>query len=87
LTIQINTDMRRGYSSKRAYRCRLKSKMMGWRQRLQTLYPSYEQWKHYSELYGLAQRLGFKSTKSAYNANPIIEGGLHNSDFQIAPQP
>jgi hypothetical protein len=77
--------MQRGYNSKRVYRCRLKSNMMGWRQRLQTLYSNYGQWKNYSDTYGLAKRLGFKSAKDAYDANPIIEGGLYDSDFQLAP--
>jgi hypothetical protein len=58
---------------------------MGSRYRLQTLYPTYNDWKRYSDIYNLAQRLGFNSAKDAYTKNPIIQGGTLPDDFQIAP--
>lgn len=79
--------MQRGYNSKRFYKVRLASGMIGWRYRLQTLYPSFAEFERYSDNYGLAQRLRGKSAIEVWNANPIVQGGLNVSDFQLAPQP
>ena len=77
--------MRRGYNSKRFYKVRLASGMLGQRYRLQTLYPSFADFKRYSDIYNLAQRLHGKSARQVWNKNPIVQGGLLVSDFQLAP--
>lgn len=77
--------MRRGYNSKRFYKVRLASGMLGQRYRLQTLYPNFQDFKRYSDIYNLAQRLKFRSAIKAWTANPIVQGGLLVSDFQLAP--
>lgn len=77
--------MRRGYNSKRFYKVRLASGMMGQRYRLQTLYDSFEEFKRYSDYYNLTQRLQGNSPIELWNANPIVQGGLNLSDFQLAP--
>ena len=77
--------MKRGYNSKRFYKVRLASGVIGWRYRLQTLYPNFEEWKHYSDIHNLAQILRGNSAIEVWNANPIVQGGLNLSDFQLAP--
>ena len=42
-----------------------------------------ELWESYSEEFGLAQRLGFKSAEEAWEANPTIQGSAHPNDFQV----
>lgn len=59
-----------------------KSGLRGWRCRLRENYASLNEWRHYSEAYGLADRLGFASPESAWAANPMIEGSVDPSDFR-----
>jgi hypothetical protein len=75
--------MKRGYNSKRFYKVRLASGALGWRYRLQTLYPTFEEFKRYSDIYDLAQRLRGNSAIEVWNANPIVQGGLNLSDFHL----
>lgn len=61
---------------------RCKSGLEGWRDRLQTVYDSYEEFVRYDALYGIAIRIGFKSTERAWNKNPLIEGSVNPSDLR-----
>lgn len=60
-----------------------KSGRKGWRCRLRENYASIQEWRHYSAIYGLADRLGFVSAASAWAANPVIEGSVEPGDFRI----
>jgi len=54
----------------------------GWRDRLRKVYSSLEEFVAYDELYGLAERLGFKSAELAWAANPLVEGSVEPSDYR-----
>ena len=75
--------MSAGYDSKRIYQVRCKSGLMGWRTRLQNNYKDYAEWQDYACAHNLAARLGYVHTRAAWDANPIVEGSVQPSDFQI----
>ena len=75
--------MKRGCESNRIYRVRCDSGVMGWRYRLRFIYNGFPEWEHFSELYNLASRLGFKSARSAWKHNPIVEGSVEPSDYRL----
>jgi hypothetical protein len=55
-----------------------------WKARLQDNYENrFDIWEKYDETYGLAERLGFKSAKEAWDANPIIQGSVDPKDFKV----
>lgn len=58
------------------------SGMTGWQERLQKNYGTFECWKAYAEIYGLAERLGFKTVEGAWKANPTIQGSVHPGDYR-----
>ena len=60
------------------------SGLTGYQRRLRKSYTDLEEWKSYSQTYGLAERLGFDTAEEAWEANPIIEGSTNPSDFRIA---
>lgn len=68
--------------SKRTYRVKCKSGLMGWHSRLHTQYTNFLEFEKYSELVGLPQRLGYVSPEEAWKANPIIEGSVEPSDYR-----
>ena len=51
--------------------------------KLQDNYENYEEFESYSEIYGLAQRLGFEGPKDAWDANPKIQWSTDPNDFKI----
>lgn len=59
-----------------------KSGVMGWRNRLRKNYASFEEFEAYDATYNLAARLGYKSAKTAWRYNPMIEGSVNPSDFR-----
>ena len=63
-------------------RVRCKSGIEGWQCSLRKNYDSFSQFKYYSEMYGLHLRLGYKSAKNAWRANPLIQGSVIPSDFR-----
>ena len=72
--------------------CVCKSGLTGWRMRLRDIYKehtspeaAYDEWEHYSVTYGLAQRLGYRTARGAWNDNPIIEGSTIPTDYRISP--
>jgi hypothetical protein len=68
---------------KRAVKC--KSGVTGWQARLQSNYHrSFKTFERYCEMYGLHSRLGFKSARRAWNANPIIQGSVVPDDFCVS---
>jgi hypothetical protein len=73
---------KQGYNSRRTYRVRCRSGITGWRTRLRNNYENFKEWRSYSETWGLAERLGYRSDAAAWQANPIIEGSNHDGDFR-----
>jgi hypothetical protein len=57
-----------------------------WRGRLRDEYASYDEWCRYSDMYGLAGRLGFPSNKAAWEANPTVEGSANPADYRLVPE-
>lgn len=70
------------HNTKRVYRVRCKSGLMGWRTRLRNNYNNDGHWIYQSDMWGLCERLGFKSPEAAWEANPVIEGSVNPSDFR-----
>jgi len=76
------------YSTRRIYRVRCQSNLIGYRTRLQNNYKNFKEWESYSSAYGLAKRLGFNdeiqpfAAMKAWKANPVIEGSINPSDFR-----
>ena len=64
---------------------RCKSGMMGSQGRLRSGYCAYEEFEYYSDMYGLARRLGFKTACQAWKADPVIQWSVEPSDFRLAP--
>jgi hypothetical protein len=58
------------------------SGIKGWRERLQKVYASCDEFIHYSELYSLHIRLGFHTPEEAWTANPLIEGSVIHTDYR-----
>jgi len=54
-----------------------------WQDRLQNNYSSLAEWLDYSELYGLAERLGYSDAHEAWEDNPMIQGSVHPEDFKV----
>ena len=61
---------------------RCKSGIMGSRYRLQDSYSSFEEFEGYCDTHNLHTRLGYKTPKSAYRHNPMIESSVNASDFR-----
>jgi hypothetical protein len=61
-----------------------KSAKPSWRMPLRKNYDNnFEQWEMYDRNYSLAQRLGFNSAEEAWEANPVIQGGVDPADFSV----
>ena len=59
-----------------------------WKAKLQSNYRSESEFRQYSQTYGLAEKLGFRSARAAWNANPLIQGSTNPADFKVvAPKP
>lgn len=43
----------------------------------------FEQFEHYAEMYGIHTRLGFKTIREAWNANPEIQVSANPNDLKI----
>ena len=56
-----------------------------WSARLQDNYVNFNEWRRYSQTYGLTKRLGFNSEEEAWDINPLIEGSVNPRDFKIVP--
>lgn len=54
-----------------------------WKARLQDNYSSFDEWTAFSQAYGLAERLGYKSDEEAWTANPILQGSTNPADFKV----
>ena len=59
------------------------SKNALWKDKLQNVYESLEDFKHWDEIYGLVERLGFETAEEAWEANPMIQGSVYPEDYKI----
>ena len=59
-----------------------KSGAIGYRMKLQSSYKDFEEFESYSNMYGLHEKLGYKTAKNAWNKNPSIEGSTNPSDYR-----
>lgn len=59
-----------------------RSGTVGWQAKLQQVYESFEEFEAYNSTYGICSRIGFKSVKKAWEANPMIEGSVYGSDLR-----
>ena len=62
-------------------RVKCKSGATGWQGKLQKVYASFEEFVSYCEIYGIHKRIGFKSIKRAWDANPVIQGSTNPADL------
>lgn len=53
----------------------------GEQRKLRAAYDSASQFVHYSEMYNLHGRIGYKTPQAAWKANPTIQSGTNPSDF------
>ena len=54
-----------------------------WAARLKNNYATAEEWIAYSEMYGLAERLGYDDPMKAWEDNPMIQGSTNPDDFKV----
>lgn len=66
--------------------CVCRSGLRGREGRLRKNYTDYEDWAHHARMWGLHARLGYKSTMTAWRANPVIQWSVNPSDFRRAPR-
>ena len=59
-----------------------KSGIQGWQSKLQKVYRSLGELEHYDKTFNIVKRLGYKSAKTAWKANPTIQGSVLPSDFR-----
>ncbi len=65
---------------------KLKSGRYGWRGRLREVYANFAEFESYSRIYGIAKRIGYKTTAGAWRVNPIIEGSTNPVDLRRVPK-
>jgi hypothetical protein len=58
------------------------SGLTGYQCNLQDNYDDYEQFVHFSRMYNLHGRLGYRTPMAAWKANPVIQGSVEPSDFR-----
>ena len=54
-----------------------------WTARVQKNYASLAECRYYNRVYGIAKRLGFRSAKALWEANPVIGGSSNPIDLCI----
>lgn len=52
-----------------------------WYAFLQSNYRNFADFRSHDDLYGLAERLGYKSARAAWRANPYVQGSTNPGDF------
>jgi hypothetical protein len=58
-----------------------------WQMRLRDVYENDErQWRYFSTVYNLARRLGFRSMRSAWSANPMVRGSTNPRDYSAVKE-
>jgi hypothetical protein len=54
-----------------------------WQAKLRKNYANFEEFQDYAASYGLPERLGFRTAREAWGANPLIQGSTNPEDFKI----
>lgn len=54
-----------------------------WKDKLQNVYSSYEDFKNWDDIYGLTKALGYSNSKKLWNDNPTIKGSTNPRDYGI----
>ena len=62
---------------------RCKSGIRGTQEKLRSMYDNFAEFKYYSGMYGLHRRLGFRSAKAAWDANPTVQHSVVPGDFRV----
>lgn len=58
-----------------------------WKDNLQNVYEGdFETFRSYSDMYSLAERLGFTSAEEAWQANPFIQGSTNPEDYKVVSE-
>jgi len=57
-----------------------------WKDKLQNVYDSFEEFKKYDDTYGLTGRLGYDSPEEAWEDNPLIQGSTDPADFKVVKE-
>lgn len=63
-------------------RVKCESGVTGWQARVQEIYDSLSEFKSYSDMYGIARRLGYSTASACWRANPVIQGSINPSDLK-----
>lgn len=58
------------------------SGIKGWQTRLQKNYNSFDEFESFCQVFNIHKRLGFKTIKSAWQNNPVIQGSVIPSDLK-----
>lgn len=58
-----------------------KSGLIGYQTRLCDEYHTFADFESFSDMYGLAVRLGFGSAREAWDANPLVQGSTNPADY------
>lgn len=59
-----------------------KSGIKGWECKLRDNYEDFEEFEAFSNIYGIAERLGFYSSEEAWEVNPLIRGSVIPDDLE-----
>ena len=60
-----------------------KSGITGWQCKLQKNYHNFEEFERYCEVWAIHTRLGYKTIKGCWKANPTIQGSVNPSDLRV----
>ena len=63
-------------------RVKCKSGLTGYQCKLRESYTDYDEFESYATTFGLDARLGYKTPKDCWNANPTIQGSVLPPDFR-----
>jgi hypothetical protein len=55
---------------------------MTWQARLQSNYTNFAEFQYYSDVYCLAERLGYASARLLWDSNPVVTGSTNPADFR-----
>ena len=54
----------------------------GWKDKLQNIYDSMEEFVSYDQIYNLCKRLGYEDPEKCWEDNPTIQGSINPSDLK-----
>lgn len=63
-----------------------KSGLNGWQGRLHEVYTDFDEFESYCMTHQIHVRLGYRSVKGCWRANPIVQGSVNPSDLCRVPK-